>query len=145
MQTVPFLCHHSLATPEDRKVVLPISVKSKGKFLLGAAGIMHPPFGQPLRREGWGLQMTLGGGQGSNSKEGRGCHYKSRGQGTLCSQTHRCLPHVHKIHLTFTRSFSSLAFRFSFYSIGANWRTPESWSDVHFPTLPSSSPVPRGR
>lgn len=66
------------------------------------------------------------------------------GPGILCSQEDRCFSHIHKIHWTFPRSFSSLAFRFSFYSIGASWKNSESWSDVYFPILLRNSPVLSG-
>ena len=46
---------------------------------------------------------------------------------------------MHEISSVLTRPFSSIFFRLRFYSIGADWRDSESWSDVCFPALSVSS------
>ena len=87
MQTVPFFCHRSSATPGERKVILPISAKPKDPFLIWCGWDHAPTFRQPLRTGGWDPRMTLGGGWDGNSKEERAAITKSRGKGR-CSHTH---------------------------------------------------------
>lgn len=125
-QMVPRLCHQRSASPEERKVSLPVSEKPKDTFLVSTAGITHPPLSNHWG-QGHGIyeQCWMRGGTGTPRNAAM---TKSRGKGHCAhTQKHGCLSHVRKIHSTVTRSFSPPALRLSFYSLGTNWRNPESW------------------
>lgn len=78
-QTAPCLCRRHSASPEERKSILPISVKPQDIFPVGMSGIRHLPFWQPLRTGAWNLRMTRDEGRDRNFKEGRAVITKSRG------------------------------------------------------------------
>ena len=80
-------------------------------------------------------------GWGSNSKKGRGCHYQNwKTVDTVLTHTKRVCPVGLKyIHRSPDLLVSCL--QMQLLQQGANWRNPQSRSDVCFPTLLGNSPI----
>lgn len=108
-----FLMASQISNPRGKKGSSPNICKSEGKFLIGAAQIMHPLFGQTLRTWAWVCEWHGVGLGAVTPKNGGDAITETGDKG-------HCVPHVHMLPSTFTRSFPFLAFRFSFHSLGAN-------------------------